>query len=119
MNTMTGLMPKFRRRLAVLLVACLGLASLVRCLPSQRVFAGAASSGAAPAPAPARQLRYDVEPDYWLAEEGVGHFSEWSKATKRMFIDDVRADRANEWIVVMGNEGGGESLFPLCLLLAS
>lgn len=46
--------------------------------------------------------------DYWSKEEGVGHFSEWSKATKRSFIDDVNAGKAGNWTVVMGNEGGGE-----------
>ncbi|KDN52004.1 DHH phosphoesterase [Tilletiaria anomala UBC 951] len=47
--------------------------------------------------------------DYWAAEEGVGHFSEWSKAQKRRFIDVVRSgdDAAiANWTVVMGNEGG-------------
>jgi len=48
---------------------------------------------------------------YWSKEEGVGHFSEWSKATKRNFIDDVNAGKAANWTVVMGNEGGGEWLF--------
>ncbi|UZJ52521.1 hypothetical protein CBS101457_001841 [Exobasidium rhododendri] len=42
----------------------------------------------------------------WTLEEGVGHFSEWSKATKKLFIDDVRAGNAQEWTLVMGNEGG-------------
>lgn len=55
-----------------------------------------------------KELRYDSDPTYWTFEEGVGHFSEWSKSTKRDFIDDVRAGKADEWVVVMGNEGGGE-----------
>lgn len=45
---------------------------------------------------------------YEPLEEGVGHFSEWSKTIKRMFIDDVRDGKASEWTIVMGNEGGGE-----------
>ncbi|MCO5565499.1 hypothetical protein L7F22_019172 [Adiantum nelumboides] len=49
---------------------------------------------------------YDVEPDYWSLEEGVGHFSEWSKSIKRQFVDEVRLGKASEWVVVMGNEGG-------------
>ena len=52
---------------------------------------------------------YDIHSDYWLAEEGVGHFSEWSKSQKRKFIDVVRSgdDAAiAQWTVVMGNEGG-------------
>ncbi|PWN47073.1 hypothetical protein IE53DRAFT_349801 [Violaceomyces palustris] len=43
---------------------------------------------------------------YWEKEEGVGHFSEWSKATKKAFLDDVAQGRASEWTIVMGNEGG-------------
>ncbi|KAN0061557.1 hypothetical protein ACQY0O_006404 [Thecaphora frezii] len=44
--------------------------------------------------------------DYWALEDGVGHFSEWSKATKHAFLRDWRDGRAGEWTVVMGNEGG-------------
>ncbi|EST10104.1 Phosphoesterase, RecJ-like protein [Kalmanozyma brasiliensis GHG001] len=44
--------------------------------------------------------------DYWTAEEGVGHLSEWSKATKHSFLSDYHAGRAHEWTIVMGNEGG-------------
>lgn len=65
---------------------------------------------AAPSPVPFSSTynelnSYDVEKDYWSLE-GVGHFSEWSKSTKRQFVDEVRAGRASEWVVVMGNEGG-------------
>lgn len=49
-----------------------------------------------------------TEFSYDTFEEGVGHFSEWSKSTKRDFIDDVRAGKAQDWVIVMGNEGGGE-----------
>lgn len=45
-------------------------------------------------------------PDYWAAEEGVGHFSEWSKATKYAFLRDWQNDKLDEWTLVMGNEGG-------------
>lgn len=44
--------------------------------------------------------------DYWTLEEGVGHFSEWSKATKLAFLSDWVAGKADEWTIVMGNEGG-------------
>lgn len=44
--------------------------------------------------------------DYWTKEEGVGHFSEWSKATKLAFLSDYGAGKASEWTIVMGNEGG-------------
>ncbi|SNX82332.1 related to PPX1 - Exopolyphosphatase [Melanopsichium pennsylvanicum] len=45
-------------------------------------------------------------PEYWKYEEGVGHFSEWSKATKLAFLSDWVLGKASEWTVVMGNEGG-------------
>lgn len=44
--------------------------------------------------------------DYWSKEEGVGHFSEWSKATKLAFLSDWVKGKASEWTIVMGNEGG-------------
>jgi exopolyphosphatase len=47
-----------------------------------------------------------TEQHYWTSEEGVGHFSEWSKATKRSFLEDVENGKAHKWIIVMGNEGG-------------
>lgn len=37
---------------------------------------------------------------------GVGHFSEWSRATKKAFLMDWQAGRSEEWTIVMGNEGG-------------
>lgn len=37
---------------------------------------------------------------------GVGHFSEWSRETKRRFLLDWQAGRASEWTIVQGNEGG-------------
>lgn len=37
---------------------------------------------------------------------GVGHFSEWARETKESFLDALREDRAQEWTIVMGNEGG-------------
>lgn len=39
-------------------------------------------------------------------EKGVGHFSEWSRATKKEFLIDWQANRESEWIMVQGNEGG-------------
>lgn len=44
--------------------------------------------------------------DYWTKEEGVGHFSEWSKATKHAFLSDWVKGNASQWTIVMGNEGG-------------
>lgn len=37
---------------------------------------------------------------------GVGHFSEWSRETKREFLIDWQEGRASEWTFVLGNEGG-------------
>ena len=37
---------------------------------------------------------------------GVGHFSEWSRETKREFLIDWQEGRASEWTLVLGNEGG-------------
>ena len=37
---------------------------------------------------------------------GVGHFSEWSRATKRDFLIDWQGGKSSEWTVVLGNEGG-------------
>ncbi|CAK3950816.1 DHH phosphoesterase [Lecanosticta acicola] len=39
-------------------------------------------------------------------ETGVGHFSEWSRATKKDFLIDWQAGRSSKWIIVQGNEGG-------------
>ena len=39
-------------------------------------------------------------------DRGVGHFSEWSRATKKSFLMDWQAGKASEWTFVMGNEGG-------------
>lgn len=37
---------------------------------------------------------------------GVGHFSEWSRATKKEFLIDWQAGKASEWTMVLGNEAG-------------
>lgn len=37
---------------------------------------------------------------------GVGHFSEWSRETKKRFLIDWQASKESEWILVQGNEGG-------------
>jgi exopolyphosphatase len=39
-------------------------------------------------------------------EIGVGHFSEWSRQTKKEFLIDWQEGRVGEWIIVQGNEGG-------------
>ncbi|EOA88985.1 uncharacterized protein SETTUDRAFT_46538 [Exserohilum turcica Et28A] len=37
---------------------------------------------------------------------GVGHFSEWSRQTKKEFLIDWQAGKESDWILVQGNEGG-------------
>ncbi|KAK5164515.1 uncharacterized protein LTR77_009721 [Saxophila tyrrhenica] len=39
-------------------------------------------------------------------DSGVGHFSEWSRQTKKEFLMEWQEDKAHEWIFVMGNEAG-------------
>lgn len=39
-------------------------------------------------------------------ETGVGHFSEWSRQTKKEFLIDWQAGKSSEWTLVQGNEGG-------------
>lgn len=40
------------------------------------------------------------------ASLGVGHFSEWSRQTKKEFLIDWQAGKQSEWVFVLGNEGG-------------
>lgn len=39
-------------------------------------------------------------------KQGVGHFSEWSRQTKKEFLIDWQAGKISDWILVQGNEGG-------------
>lgn len=39
-------------------------------------------------------------------EQGTGHLSDWSRTTKNAFLDALRANDANDWIIVLGNEAG-------------
>lgn len=39
-------------------------------------------------------------------EPGVGHFSEWSRQTKKEFLIDWQSGRMADWTLVQGNEGG-------------
>ncbi|KAK3676008.1 hypothetical protein LTR78_004200 [Recurvomyces mirabilis] len=43
---------------------------------------------------------------YQRPDTGVGHFSEWSRLQKKHFWEDWQRDKASEWVLVMGNEGG-------------
>lgn len=38
--------------------------------------------------------------------KGVGHFSEWSRETKKHFLIDWQAGKEAEWTIVQGNEAG-------------
>lgn len=46
-----------------------------------------------------------ISPGYAI-ETGVGHFSEWSRNTKKEFLIDWQAGHSADWILVQGNEGG-------------
>ena len=46
----------------------------------------------------------DAAETNWNDEEGVGHFSDWSRASKLEFLEDLRNNRAGDWTLVMGNE---------------
>lgn len=64
-----------------------------------------------PSPQGSLDQRVMARPDATRAtqpprETGVGHFSEWSRETKRRFLIDWQEGRASEWIIVQGNEGG-------------
>lgn len=77
----------------------------LRLLPSV-ILASLAAASQAP-------LQQVLEPSYGQAapkrggdEIGVGHFSEWSRATKKQFLVDWQAGKQSEWVFVMGNEAG-------------
>lgn len=53
-----------------------------------------------------QQAVLDASSKHLTKALGVGHFSEWSRATKKAFLVDWQAGKASEWIMVMGNEGG-------------
>ncbi|GAA5872712.1 hypothetical protein JCM8547_006322 [Rhodosporidiobolus lusitaniae] len=60
---------------------------------------------AAPLPLPDLALNElaDFEDD---DQAGTGHLSQWSRKNKEDFLSDLRNNRADDWIVVMGNEAG-------------
>lgn len=57
--------------------------------------------------APQQQVRLmkhkDKTPGF---EPGVGHFSEWSRQTKKEFLIDWQSGKMADWTLVQGNEGG-------------
>lgn len=36
-----------------------------------------------------------------------GEFSDWSRQKKADFLDDLKNNRAEDWVICIGNEGGG------------
>ncbi|KAI7685221.1 hypothetical protein KC353_g20899, partial [Hortaea werneckii] len=70
-------------------VAAIGLSTLAACAPTEQE------------PMLGRNDSL-VEP----LKKGVGHFSEWSRQTKKEFLIDWQAGRMNEWTLVQGNEAG-------------
>ena len=65
-----------------------------------------AEVSAAAAPWPAEQAAIMSSHAVPTFEEGVGHFSEWSRRVKKEFLIDWQNSRESEWILVLGNEGG-------------
>lgn len=49
---------------------------------------------------------FDIEFD-----EGTGHFSQWAKQSKFEFLRDLTLNRAQDWTLVFGNEGGGSLIY--------
>lgn len=76
------------------------------------VIGGALASAARGAPAiqEQQQLQAVIRPTSVspanAIETGVGHFSQWSRATKKEFLIDWQDSRASRWTFVQGNEGG-------------
>ncbi|GAA5901535.1 hypothetical protein JCM5296_006806 [Sporobolomyces johnsonii] len=69
---------------------------------------GTVLSSIDPAPLTAQDLADDIT-SRWPTEDegtGTGHLSQWSSETKVEFLNDLRNNTAEEWLVVMGNEAG-------------
>jgi hypothetical protein len=46
-----------------------------------------------------------------IAQEGTGVLSHWARNTRSQFFSDITQNRASEWVIVMGNEAGGELMY--------
>lgn len=66
----------------------------------------ATRTAAMPQTGPPKQTVLDASSRFLSKHLGVGHFSEWSRATKKQFLIDWQAGNASEWTIVQGNEGG-------------
>ncbi|KAK4699944.1 protein NUD1, partial [Phenoliferia sp. Uapishka_3] len=88
---------------AAILLLPAGLAlALPQQSPAQRVFDAVDSASS-----------LDATISNWDGDgAGVGHFSEWSRESKVAFLADLAANRAKDWVVVMGNEGGVDHNVP-------
>lgn len=45
----------------------------------------------------------------YVATFGSSHLSEWCASSKQQFLEDLKAGKAQDWIIVTGNEAGGAS----------
>ncbi|KAJ4287955.1 hypothetical protein N0V90_011970 [Kalmusia sp. IMI 367209] len=72
----------------------------LRLLPSALLASFSAASR------PPHQVILDTKAAGPMEQIGVGHFSEWSRNTKKQFLVDWQAGRQSEWVFVMGNEAG-------------
>ncbi|OAV90895.1 hypothetical protein PTTG_02001 [Puccinia triticina 1-1 BBBD Race 1] len=41
-----------------------------------------------------------------IAQEGTGVLSKWARESRSQFFSDITQNKANEWVIVMGNEAG-------------
>lgn len=49
---------------------------------------------------------YDSDSEY-TATFGASHLSEWCAESKQHFLRDLKNNKAQDWVVVTGNEAGG------------
>lgn len=62
------------------------------------------------ASATAPSSSFEASPDSHRGQDGsfgASHLSEWCRLSKEHFLYDVKHNRAQDWIVVTGNEAGG------------
>lgn len=51
----------------------------------------------------------DDDPD---EDKDVSHFSEWSREHKARFLSALESNAAQDWVICLGNEAGGQSGSP-------
>lgn len=52
------------------------------------------------------ETAYDSDNEY-EATFGASHLSEWCALSKKHFLSDLKKNKAQDWVVVTGNEAGG------------